>query len=466
MADLLSYVSKNFLRSEKGQEGLSIIKKDILLEDKMKRLYTLLKIDLHCGVKDIEDMLVRCNEEIKVLKIAKEKLQEGYNSNMQPIIPKYEEVRDLLSDYRVLLNFLGELKGGLGKTFLDHEKIGKFQEIYSTLIKRSKELEAFFEKWENLTVTNNAKEVILGTDECVKKTLEKEKLVNIQIPRLAKILKAIDEKYKPLKSNAYVKDLLKYLSIGYNQNIEVDFYKQATQEKGEGGSENICEFKHKENIIEEMFLYLEENGIKSDEKDVIVDKGSPTLYIYIKEMNKTVVISNRYGIGTHIYNGKVDIKEIESNTIDYLLEKHDGKRINFLLESGGLVAWKKRFVDALGTEKTSDETIDEIKNHGGEKQIIEVKRHIPLFERVRAFAADKKNINLKTVDCNKTYQAIITSIKPGRVYVCIGGEDNQAFGFFKYINQEDIKHFCPGDIIKVIPERIYERYPIIFRKTS
>ena len=45
----------------------------------MKRLYSLLKIDLSCGVRDIEDMIIRCNEEIKVLKLTKEKLQKGYD---------------------------------------------------------------------------------------------------------------------------------------------------------------------------------------------------------------------------------------------------------------------------------------------------------------------------------------------------------------------------------------------------
>ena len=291
----------------------------------------------------------------------------------------------------------------------------------------------------------------MSADECFIKWLEYEKLVNIQIPRLAKTLKSIDEKYKPSKSNGYVKDLLSYLSIWYNQNITVDFYQQAMQEKWEWGSENTYEFKHKENIIEEMFSYLKENNIQFDEGDIILDKSSPTLYIYIKAINKTVVISNLYGIWTHIYNGKVAIKEIEWNTRESLLEKYEGRRINFLLESGGIPAWKKRFVDALWVEEISEETTKEsIEEPKKEKRIIEIKKQVPLSERVRAFAADKKNINLKTVDCNKTYQAIITSIKLWRVYVCIWWEENQTYGFFKYIKQED--SYYPRTILEKVKE--------------
>lgn len=461
------YVSKNFLKSEKWQESVSILKKEISTQEKMKRLYSLLKIEFSCTTNDIDVLSERVEQETKILEITKKQLDPACKTKNPVIIQKHNDVVGLISDYFDIYMFLNEIKTNPPTSLIDHAKIWDFQHKYTDMVRRAKEIKTFIDKYISLDVSENIKEIWELADKFIQCDAEYEKLINVQIPRLANVLKSVDEKYKPSKSSLYIRDLLKYLDIPFNHDVFIDFYKQWIQEKTWESWECVTEFKHKDNIIKEMFDFLRENNIDFDPEDIIIDKKSPTLYIYIKWIDRTVVISNLYAIWTHIYPCKVGIKEIEQSTSQELLAKYAGKRINFVLDSG-IEPWKNRFIETLLPTKNTDNAVQQEIQYPESSithrvDIEKLERPVPIHQKIEEFLKWKENITINNMDFNKTYDALISSIKDNRVYVWIWWDSiDHAFGYFRYNRPEEIKWLEPRDTLKVKPQRIYATYPIQF----
>jgi len=485
--DLDFYTSKNFLATEKGQSSLSILEKDIAIDDKIKRIWTLLRIDINCKDFNIDRIIQKITNEYNVAELIRSQLEAWYKIGNPSVTQKYNAVKKIADDYELIYCFLDDAKKKLPSTLLDHSKIAKFQTMYNNMVKQASDIKKFLDKYEKLDVVNNMKEIWDLTYDFLTKSMEHERLTDVQIPRLANALKTIDEKYKKNQANGYVRDLLNYLNIWYNSSISVDFYKSWGYEKANtANQEQECEFKHKENIIEEMFSYLNKNQIAFDEKDIILDNSSPTLYIYIKGLNKTVVISNLYWVWTHIYPGKVDINEIAESSIQEVMTKHGGRRINFVGESG-MDAWKKRFIDTIAdcwktqeqsttdfhTEepvtKTATDNIEAEKPvfHKKNENTEEIKplfrrnpqtnvEKSPIEEKMNIFLKGKEHISIDTLNFKTEYEWLVLSIRDNVVHVLIWGtESNHVFGHFKHFDLDLLMKLKPWDNINVKLRRVY-----------
>ena len=458
--DLDFYTSKTFLATEKWQNSLYILEKDIAIDDKIKRIWTLLKVDINCKDFNIDHVIQKITNEYNVAELIRKQLEAWFKLGNPAVTQKYNAVKKVADDYELIYCFLDDAKKRLPSTFLDHNKIAKFQNIYHNMLKQADDIKKFLNKYEKLDVVNNMKEIWELTYEFLTKSMEHERLTNIQIPRLANALKTIDEKYKKNQANAYVRDLLNYLNIWYNSSISVDFYKSGGYEKTNTGSqEQECEFKHKENIIEEMFSYLNKNQIAFDEKDIILDNSSPTLYIYIKGIDKTIVISNLYWVGTHIYPGKVDITEIEENTIQEVMNRHGWRRINFVWESG-MDAWKNRFIETLNLPTVQEEQALQ----DSSSNTTDTTAQNSIKQKIDTFLAGKEDISLDTIRLDKEYEWLISSIKWENVFVWIGGTpEEHTFWHFKCFNADILNSLKAWDIVKVKLHRIYPEGWISFK---
>ncbi len=308
---------------------------------------------------------------------------------------------------------------------------------------------------------------------------------------------SVHEKVKPKQSNQNIKDILKEMNIWYDIMDIDDFYEPENQK---GGKTLIkkpsisIHFIKEWNIIKELLEYLQTSQIAFNHSDIILNKKWTTMYMYIQWINKTVVVSNVYGVWTHIYKGKIDIQEMQSSTINLLCGKYKGKKINFWLNYWWIDGWKDRLKKTLHTKikedieqkekelieilsqeiqptKQEDNVIppktatistqnQEEQNNGNGK-----KRFGSLREKIDDFSASKKDITHKTISFDKTYPGIVTSIIPSKdfpwrkVYVNIGKD---VFGYYISKNPEDIKKIKLWDIVTVKAKRIYLKGKSIF----
>ena len=316
----------------------------------------------------------------------------------------------------------------------------------------------------------------------------------------------IHKKNKPIQPNQDIKNILKEMKIWYNEERVTDFYEPDNQETVKVPTKKPSiqmNFIKEWNIIKELLTYVQACKVILDPSDIILDKKGTTMYIYIPWMDKTVIISNIYGVWTHIYKGKVAIKEIQDSTISSLCDKYKGKKINFWLDFWWIEGRKSRLIKTLKLtrkeliEQTQKELIESMtqetqpteqittvsteiqeENWGILRKIEEwneegndgnqKKRFWSLREKIDYFSADKGHLDHKTLNFDTAYSAITTSVVINKewpwakVYVHIG---KNIFGYYVSKNTEDITKIKLWDIVNVRAKRIgLEGKPIFFHR--
>ena len=137
---------------------------------------------------------------------------------------------------------------------------------------------------------------------------------------------------KLISSDQDIGWILQDMGIWYNKVRVDDFYEPEAQEwwKTPAIKQNKqINFIKEGNIIQELFVYLQANSISFEPSEIVLNRKGTTMYIYIQWIDKTVVISNVYGVWTHVYQWRVDIKEMQNGTIGLLCKRYHGKKINF-----------------------------------------------------------------------------------------------------------------------------------------
>jgi len=314
-------------------------------------------------------------------------------------------------------------------------------------------------------------------------TLLDNKPHTVWTPDVVWIIEHITKKIKPIQPNQDIKNILKEMKIWYNEKRVTDFYEPDNQETVKVPTKKPSiqmNFIKEWNIIKELLTYVQACKVLLDPSDIILDKKGTTMYIYIPWMDKTVIISNIYGVWTHIYKGKVAIKEIQDSTISSLCDKYKGKKINFWLDFWWIEGRKSRLIktlkltrkelitqtqkelmESMGDKETENE--NEEKNDANQK-----KRFWSLREKIDDFSADKEHLTHKTLNFTTAYPGIITSVVPNKewpwvkVYVNIG---KNIFGYYVSKNTEDTNKIKLWDIVQVKAKRIgLEGKPIFFHR--
>ncbi len=225
------------------------------------------------------------------------------------------------------------------------------------------------------------------------------------------------------------------------------------------------------NIIQELLIYIQQNKISFNSSEIILNRKCTSMYIYIKWVDKTVIISNIYWVGTHVYQWKIDTQEMQNSTIGILCKKHNGKKINFGLDFWWMEWWKSRFIKTLieknnGVQKNEIESQEE-KILFTEKSSTE-KYFTSLRDKIEYFSKDKENITHKELSFDQNYEWIITKISPKdnrigwRIYINIW---HNIFGYFIYRGNEEIRNIELWGIVKVKAQRVWkEGDPILFKR--
>lgn len=216
------------------------------------------------------------------------------------------------------------------------------------------------------------------------------------------------------------------------------------------------------NIIQELFIYIQAKNVPFDSSEIVLNRKWTTMYIHIQWMDKTVVISNVYWVWTHIYQWRVDIKEIQNGTIGWLCKRYHGKKINFWSDFWWIEWWKCRFIKTLGEEITS--TVVPEKE---ETVKVPEKKYRTLREKIKYFSSGK-HISRNDLNFEDEYEAIVTSKKTyknwywTRMYMSIW---EGIFGFCCYRNSKDANHISIWSIVKVKLNRIWwKKSPIVFTR--
>ncbi len=339
-------------------------------------------------------------------------------------------------------------------------------------------------------------------------TLLDNKPHTVWTPDVVWTIEHITKKIKPIQPNQDIKNILKEMKIWYNEKRVTDFYEPDNQETVKVPTKKPSiqmNFIKEWNIIKELLAYVQACKVLLDPSDIILDKKGTTMYIYIPWIDKTVIISNIYGVWTHIYKGKVAIKEIQGSTISSLCDKYKGKKINFWLDFWWIEGRKSRLIKTLKltrkelitqtqsqllesmtqeilptqqTATTSTEMKEEGREEGKEERNEEKreekndgnqkKRFWSLREKIDDFSADKGHLTHKTLNFTTAYQGIITSVVPNKewpwvkVYVNIG---KNIFGYYVSKNTEETNKIKLWDIVNVRAKRIaLEGKPIFFHR--
>jgi len=287
---------------------------------------------------------------------------------------------------------------------------------------------------------------------------------------------------KKLASDQDIGDILKEMNIWYNPERVEEFYEPENLEWCKNPTNKPSKqvsFIKEWNIIQELLLYVKWHNIAFETSDIVLNRKGTTMYIYIQWIDKTVVISNVYGVWTHIYQGKIDIREMQSKTIRILCNTYAGKKINFGLDIWWMEWWKCRLVKTLAAqdnhiekiqETTSIEETDIVAEEKQDEQNTPTttKRFGSLREKAEDFAAKKESIKHKNLNFEEQYEWMVTSIGPKdnmpwwRVYINIWKD---IFGYYTYKHPEEIKNIRLWDIVNVKAKRIWLKgQAIMFRR--
>lgn len=274
------------------------------------------------------------------------------------------------------------------------------------------------------------------------------------------------KKLKLISSDQDVGDILQQMGIDYNTTRVEDFYEPDHQEWWKNPpmkpSKQI-RFIKEWNIIQELFTYIQAKNISFEPSEIVLNRKWTTMYIYIQWMDKTVVISNIYGVWTHVYEWKVAINEMQNATIGLLCKKHNGKRIHFGSDFWWMEWRKCRFIKTLGECHERMNLPEREKRDNNPEQ-----KFSSLREKIDDFSA--RNIHIKHNELNfeDKYEWMITSIKPRddgpgwRIYINIWKD---VFGYCSYRDLKDAKNTRLWDIIRVRAKRIWVKgAPIVFRR--
>jgi len=278
--------------------------------------------------------------------------------------------------------------------------------------------------------------------------------------------KSIYKKLQLISSDQDVGGILQQMGIDYNTTRVQEFYESETQEWSKAPatkSSKQINFIKEGNIIQELLMYLQAHAIVFEQSEIILNRNGTTMYIYIQWIDKTVVISNIYGIWTHVYQWKVDIQEMQNGTIGLLCKKYRGKKINFWPDFWWMEWRKCRFIKTLQENNESMAVLPK-----DQRDTNSEKTFSSLREKIDDFSAKKSHIKHSELNIEEKYEWMITGIKPQlhwlgwRVYVSIGKD---IFGYCSYREASEFTHMKLWDIVTVKAKRIgKEGVPIVFRR--
>lgn len=278
--------------------------------------------------------------------------------------------------------------------------------------------------------------------------------------------KSIRKKLQLISSDQDVGGILQQMGIDYNTTRVDEFYESETQEWSKAPatkSSKQINFIKEGNIIQELLMYLQAHAIVFEQSEIILNRRGTTMYIYIQWIDKTIVISNIYGIWTHVYQWKVDIQEMQNGTIGLLCKKYRGKKINFWPDFWWMEWRKCRFIKTL--QENNESTVVLPKD---ERNINSEKIFSSLREKIDDFSAKKSHIKHSELNIEEKYEGMITWIKPPlhwlgwRVYVGIGKD---IFGYYSYREASEFTHMKLWDVVTVKIKTIREKgMPIVFKR--
>lgn len=276
----------------------------------------------------------------------------------------------------------------------------------------------------------------------------------------------IRKKLKLISSDQDVGGILQQMWIKYSATRVDDFYEPEIQEWCKTPTNKPIKqinFIKEGNIIQELFMYLQSNNISFEPSEIVLNRKGTTMYIYIQWIDKTVVISNVYGIWTHVYQWKVNIQEMQSATIGLLCKRYKGRKINFGSDFWWMEWRKCRFIKTL---QETNESMVVLKND--QREDCTEKTFSSLREKADDFSARKSHIKHNELNFKDKYEWMITWIKPRddwpgwRIYVHIWKD---IFGYCSYRDLREVTHMRLWDIVNVRAKRIWAKgTPIVFRR--
>jgi hypothetical protein len=174
--------------------------------------------------------------------------------------------------------------------------------------------------------------------------------------------------------------------------------------------------KQKPDLISELFGYLLDQGDRFRSGDVIPASDEPSVYVWVRELWVTVVISNLYGKATHIYPTKVPIDEIHTSTIQALKEKYGALHLYYRFEWEGLSARRSRMVSGLDQQRRSAQS-----SLSGSDRLIRVVTSSDYGKTYKLQEIYQNWLRRSDLEAGKTYPGIVTGSSDHKLFVAIGG---------------------------------------------